>query len=140
VTDDEARALDALVAEQIFDFTFQAGVNEEGEDYWRAENEAGDLIDSGWGWLEGGLAECEGVPHYSTDIAAAWLVVEKAIDYVAATTDADWHGTGKPTRHKWEMWFGERGAKTASVGVGFGATAPEAICRAALSALASPEA
>lgn len=73
------------------------------------------------------------VPPYSTFIADAWSVVEKAIDYVAATTDFD-IATGRPTLHKWELWFGERGA--ARYGKAFADTAPLAICLAALKAVA----
>jgi hypothetical protein len=74
----------------------------------------------------------EGACDFSDNLGAAWLMVEKAIDYLAATTDMD-QLTGMPTRHMWELWFGERGK--ANHGKGFGETAPEAICRAALKAV-----
>ena len=74
----------------------------------------------------------EAVPHFSTDIAEAWKVVEKALDYQSATTDIDTL-TSKAILHRWELWFGERGS--ARYGVDYAPTAPLAICRAALMAV-----
>lgn len=58
----------------------------------------------------------ESIPHYSTDITAAWQVVEKMGIYL------DGHGT------KWVAWSqGHKGIEAS--------TAPHAICLAALKAV-----
>jgi hypothetical protein len=71
------------------------------------------------------LCDC---PHFSTDIAAAWQVVE----HVYATTGvwlvvAPWHEGG------FVAWDVETSQEHYAMALG--ATAPEAICRAALQAL-----
>lgn len=100
----------------------------------------------GWGRSKGGLYRPGGdpknirdyrdVPRYSTDIAAAWLVVEKLIadgwfpdvQFNDWGTES-WHAT-LMRRTDDERADGYHGAQAAS--------APLAICRAALAALSAP--
>jgi len=73
-----------------------------------------------------------GPPHYSTDIAAAWTVVERviALGYHFAT-DYD----AELSKHDYE-WTATVGNYKGVHAHEYGDTAPEAICRAALKALA----
>ena len=68
----------------------------------------------------------------STDIADAWTVLSKVVDYQAASTDFN-PTTGEIVIQRWQVWIGERG--NAIEGIGFADTAPLAICRAVLSAM-----
>lgn len=63
------------------------------------------------------------LPEYSTDIAAAWEVVEKIGDELTLDT-----GSKSPSRAI--LWSSMTGAQA----TGFGETVPLAICRAALKA------
>lgn len=63
-----------------------------------------------------------GYPHYSTDIAAAWLVVEKIPGWFALIKEE-------------EGWKCEYEIETGEIDYVLWPTAPEAICRAALAAL-----
>jgi hypothetical protein len=69
------RALDALIAEQVMGLRRRLP----GEFDW-AEHE--------WFTVEG--ARPRTLPHYSTDIAAAWTVVEKLSDYVSKRDEPWW--------------------------------------------------
>jgi hypothetical protein len=76
------------------------------------------------------------IKDYSTDIAAAWEVVEK-FDYNYLWR---WDGVTRyamPNGMKWECKFTEKGAT--SDNMGYGLTAPEAICKAALLAVMEVE-
>ena len=68
---------------------------------------------------------------YSTDIASAWEVVEKATDYEGFSSDFALDGT--PNYHTWKLWFGTRGHCTE--GKGSANTVALAICRAGLKAV-----
>lgn len=76
-----------------------------------------------------------GVPYYSDNIAAAWEVVEKfeALEYgKVRLAGSHYHG--------WYCsicWGPGRDGEGEAYSV-FGATAPEAICRAAIAALRTP--
>ena len=79
-------------------------------------------IDLGGGAPSGMVSN--GVPRYTTDIAAAWKVVEKMEEEWATTLETD--GT-----RRWvvRFWAGDEFNES-----GYRATAPEAICIAALRA------
>jgi hypothetical protein len=104
MTDTELRQLDAEVHREVMNKScqFVAGhLFEDERDCWIA------------------------VPHYSSDIAAAWLVVEKLRMTVTPKTD--------PTRSS--RWLADvRLNGRDELWAGYGLTAPIAICRAALSA------
>lgn len=72
-----------------------------------------------------GTSEC--LPHYSTDIAAAWEVVEKLRLSVLQFEDG-WFADPRLESYREHFW-GALGADD------FSATAPLAICRAALEAV-----
>lgn len=99
-----SREIDALVAEKVFDHPDIAFYN---GDYFGCEGD----------WP---------VPHYSTDIAAAWEVVEKMREQ-GGPTGVQWSTTTKD-------WFCLIGAGPKHIAVVHGATAPVAISLAALKA------
>jgi hypothetical protein len=100
------REMDALVAELVMGW--EKRVFGDGVDYWH---------------LPGG-AICElDAPHYSTDIAAAWQVVEKLP--FSVYVEVRWDGKNA------EAWF-DSGSQTWEASA---PTAPLAICRAALLAV-----
>src|SRR5262245_40649185 len=104
------RELDALIAERIFgDFPVHLG----DAPYVQTPSPHNDM-------------HYAPVESYSTDIAAAWLVVEKFNDY---STQLDSHGNGY-TFHIY---------KDATSYNGDAKTAPLAICRAALKAVSAQE-
>lgn len=76
-------------------------------------------------------------PRYSTDIAAAWEVVEK-LGRDGFTCDFQWKGAGREYEFTAEVafnrWRWSEGLQDFGHAVG---SAPEAICRAALMACAS---
>ena len=122
----EGRELDALVAERIF----KAGIKinrSEDEVYFHAES--GLLVYPGY-WFTGAVAvrsDCLTLPihHFSTDIAAAWLVVEKLKDEFGEIEITVWGGGwGECT----QVNIGDLPQVEAD-------TAPLAICRAALKAM-----
>lgn len=78
---------------------------------------------------EGG---CMDMPHYSTDIAEAWLVVEKMRERGWRFVVRDGAERGVP--YVVTLWGPHDGSPTI-VHVDEGDTAPLAICRAALAAL-----
>jgi hypothetical protein len=98
------RNIDALVAEHVMG-------------WWLAKDEDGE-----WCFMDGADFVCFNfdVPHYSTDIAAAWEVVEK-MGHVGLNWDDT---TNSPARWQCIMERGEYYADTA----------PMAICLAALKA------
>jgi hypothetical protein len=112
------RELDALVAEKVFNYSFEGLV--ERNRYW--------VSDKGYPMFNGQTVM---VPFYSTDIAAAWQVVEKlspiAIEkYTSTTGDV------------WSVRFCDPklpGPKSHFDGKIEADTAPHAICLAALRAL-----
>ena len=117
------RELDALVAEKVMGF------------YWRDVNEhqralcppgIDDFFEILWGEdLD------KYVPDYSTDITAAWLVVEKHPHYFILSRTNDWRGPGMlgdPKKWVCRFYAPERFKVVAD-------TAPLAICRAALKAV-----
>ena len=71
------------------------------------------------------------IPHYSTDISAAWEVVEKLMEKKFSDGRPEQqlclNGHGAP---KWQAWF-HPNTETLS----FGDTAPHAICLSALKAV-----
>lgn len=67
------------------------------------------------------------VPHYSTDIAAAWKVVEKMGNYLFAC--------GRTDDGIWEAYFFPVNSGIGKLSEAHGDTAPSAICRAALKAM-----
>lgn len=106
------RELDALVAERVLGHTVV-----------RPENP----LDEWEEWDDGFYSGAPRLRPYSTHIAAAWQVVEKL------TADR-WHfGFGCDPDGIWHCWVGATTEKTDK-------SAPLAICRAALSALAALEA
>lgn len=103
------RELDAVIAEKVMGMAL--------DDIFEHE-EMGDEL----GWVPISTVPLETVPHYSTSIADAWLVVEKLKDTCGFSLDYV-RGRDKPGR----CWFGRA--------FGQGETAPLAICIAAMDAL-----
>lgn len=94
---------------------------------WRSLDRATDWNQCGWYCPDGRMPpQKRGVPKFSTDIAAAWSVVERFTPYVMV--DARGDGRGK----KWScsVWVG--GPEL----IGNGKTMPLAVCRAALLSVA----
>lgn len=77
-----------------------------------------------WDFDDAPIPGCTGYPPYSTDIAAAWMVVEKITEPPKTTKEAK-----LAANTRFAMWFtnAELWAMSAS-------EAAEAICRAALAA------
>lgn len=107
--------LDALIAERVF-----PGQRWQHDDKCDA---------TGSCWRCGGCLDwCPIPPPYSTDIAAAWLVVEKLQEQgVRMDILSDWHGhrTCRVARKSESLYDA----------LGWSETAPLAICRAALRAV-----
>jgi hypothetical protein len=110
------RALDALVAQEVMGWD----VRSDGRGEYRVarkRNKSGNAR---------GI-QLEQLPHYSSNMIGAWLVVEKVSALVSLEVIFALY---LHERGEWEADFGmER--------VGLGETAPLAICRAALLAIAS---
>lgn len=73
------------------------------------------------------------VPAYSTDIRAAWEVVEKMASD-GWTLDLQWKGEGREFSHTAEASFTRWNGADRQMGHSFSDTAPTAICLAALKA------
>lgn len=104
--------LDAAIAEKVMGWTALFQVDGNGL----------------WAGLSDGSERPAYVPSYSTDIAAAWQVVEnlraRGCEFSLserATDESAWHCAFFP--------------KGGSCGIGFGGTVPEVICIAALDAV-----
>lgn len=81
--------------------------------------------------------DADGVPHYSTDIAAAWEVVEQLKahkDYVSFGLTDDSNSSTATFANFEGVWFAGFGLGVGGECVG-AATAPLAICLAALKAI-----
>ena len=125
------RALDDLVAEAVFGWRWVT--NAHGRQGW-ASNGDGYICGPDKAW--DGVWVAPATPPYSTDIAAAWAVVEAMTDRGAAI-DVTHCLPGWPGEQWWCRIYGgkieyptpacERSAR--------GVTAPHAICLAALAAL-----
>lgn len=107
------RDLDAQIAERLMGWT---AIHQDGD--W-----VGGLDPTGW---------TAGIPYYSSDIAAAWQVIE----HLCATRAAHWTLTVGPdgTMASVSIWQGGICAAGAPA-----ATVPLAICRTALKALGEPQ-
>jgi hypothetical protein len=116
------RELDALIAEKVMG--------------WMRVNSPHKITGasgepSGFEPIGGGYATFAVVPHYSTGIAAAWLVV----DAMRARGAAVLLRYDMAYANEWEAGFGVASDKFPSA---HAPTAPHAICRAALAALEEP--
>lgn len=107
-------ALDAEIARRVF------GIDAQGSFYWRADSIDGEP-----------RPKLASLPHYSTDIAAAWQIVSHLgahpltlTRYPAQAADAQWYCQVTYERDGWRHWA-----------TGQAPTAPLAICRAALAAV-----
>lgn len=116
---DASRELDALIAEKVMDWTWRT--------YWRPE-EARALFPPP---CEGSYAMGDAYPEYSTDIAAAWLVVEK-LESGGYCVHVENFPPSTPAAYRWRAHV-----ETAELSIGYGDadSAPLAICRAALAAM-----
>lgn len=113
------RELDALIAENIMGWKFLTNF----------------FIDNGpkRSWLgtplKKSLIEREPIPHYSTDIAAAFEVI-KRMDKLGHTFSCESYFTGNSKIYdKWQATFGERINNINGVA---GVSVPHVICLAAL--------
>jgi hypothetical protein len=129
----EGRELDAAIAERLF-----------GWKWLEVESSAGGLVRifrhpelfvyGAWGPKEEPINYYDTLPHYSTDIAAAWLVVEKmqekrnclSLTYGIFSGDFVF---------EWKAEF----RMVPKDGIAWADTAPLAICRAALLAVMESE-
>jgi hypothetical protein len=104
MTIEELRMMDREVAEKVFGARFD-----------------GDTITDG--------KQCWPIPNYFTEIAAAWLVVDKLAEKKISLVLEDWRAVeGAPG--KWSAIFDLPDGH--DTGNGLGETAAEAICNAAL--------
>lgn len=114
--------MDALISSKIFEvMAFRATGN------WEHENES-DYLDEGEAYYFGEYQETIRLPKYSTDIAAAWEIVEKlkaAGKWLSISTS--FIGTDE----KWCCEYSENNIQS-EVDFVLAETAPLAICRAAL--------
>ena len=122
------RELDALVAEKVMGWDGCHSIHY-CEDTWYnycknpgcyATGADEDEMIGSWDGDEPPIPGCKGYPPYSTSLAEAWLVVEKAL-YFRLEREGQWHC---------ELVFKRGPAGHASAD-----TAPLAICRAALKAM-----
>jgi hypothetical protein len=109
------REMDALLAEKVMGYTLS--------DLSLLAYPKYKLFDIESGEFSGYLKE---VPHYSTDIAAAWEVVEKMGNYLFAC--------GRNDEGMWEACFFPVNSGIGKLSEAHGDTAPLAISRAALKA------
>ena len=120
------RELDALVAEKVMGQTVRLaddmGVDHDEGDFFVNKP---DSKEPRWGHMLG-------LPHYSTDIAAAWAVVEK-MQGLGWTFQVDDVGFNDSTEGKWRVVLTEE-TKGHDYHPADGDTAPHAICLAALKA------
>jgi hypothetical protein len=117
------RELDALIFAKIFD---KMAFRSDGNFVFSNKRE---YLDDGDAYYLGEYQEIIQLPFYSTDIAAAWEVVEKIREYIECIWPND--------RGLWSLLSYERleeGLTTVSA-----ETAPLAICRAALLAVMESE-
>ena len=131
------RELDALVAERVMGYV------------WKDESPSGRFLNSPEGWPAGYVPQGSSemtwtshLPHYSTDIAAAWLVVERLMNVDA--DDAS-HRYCLDFRADREPWGSDapfvveiRTQNAKRLAYVSADTMPLAICRAALAALGAP--
>jgi hypothetical protein len=116
------RELDALIAEKVMGYpAFAKQVLEQLGAHLLGEGEHEHCLVCGRG-IDGTL-EC--LPYYSTDISAAWEVVEKAGLLKRFTLEQ--------TDHGWEVW--DRNEVSGDDLIAGGLSAPHAICLAALKAV-----
>ena len=110
------RELDALVAEKVMGWKPYSK---------RKQREAG----ATWTHPDGYNAGYGSWPEYSTDIAAAWLVVEKMRQKgYSVRIDCQW---GKISGEPWDVWF--RGGRSYTQRLSL--SLPHGICRAAVDEL-----
>lgn len=119
------RELDALVAEKVMG--------------WRKISHPYPYSDLTWINSEGATARPGGIPQYSTDIAAAWVVVEHLKNSLNGN---EWTGEFNLFFNgcEYECWWSfsrktEEGLYETSKEAGVAETAPHAICLAALGAV-----
>lgn len=108
------RSLDTLVAERVLGWRFR----------WRDE-------DAVWCWHVPDGSVVDKLPAFSSDIAAAWLVVERMVA-LGFEFELDYNPFIKAA--PWTAFF----FRTPNKGISFpdgGSTAAEAICRAAVRAV-----
>lgn len=123
--------LDVLVAQKVMGFEIMRSAlqTRDGFPTYRHRHPERD-----WDWME------MAVPQFSTEIAAAWLLVEKLkeIDRAMAVCDRSYGSIKIEGDRPWEAGFinGQKLAHDPGQFVqAFGPTAPLAICRAALKAV-----
>ena len=119
------RELDALVAEKVMGWTFQTfpeGACPEVRHWHRTSPIPEERSPE---WAASFIGAC---PRFSTDLAAAWTVVEKLRGC------DQWPEIGATGR----SWYCEFEGEPGVIVEGFGDTAPLAICRAALEAVTPP--
>jgi hypothetical protein len=116
------RELDAAVAEKVIGAT-NVGWDDNGYTNALVGELPYGFSTRNQGWLPGR----QRIPHYSTDIAAAWEVVEKVADRFWCRVETG--GSGP-----W-VTFGKRGYESITWEDSLSPTVPEAICRAALRAV-----
>lgn len=112
------RELDALVAEQVMGWR---RCSDDGSGYWEGRSPTNILS-----------LILEEVPHYSTDIAAAWQVIGRMRDLCWASHSTD---LTLDSEQPWWAWHFLHGVSQKTVRE-CADTAPLAICRAALKVMA----
>ncbi len=124
------RELDALVAEKVMGYTPVKVTEYPAYDDNRNWVDIGDYV-----IYPEGVAFCTRVKDYSTDISAAWQVMEKieSLDNVQGVGLRGGEYYWKQYSLRWNFWVNNNGMYP-EVDV-YGETAPLAICRAALMAV-----
>lgn len=133
---DVGRELDAAVAERVMGWDWFTAVNVNvlvpPEHHWRVQRswhipgkhgEEDDIDSARFYDSRNGGKQAPVVPAYSTDIAAAWAVVEKLYDQ------------GWRLEIMWGRLFWVEFQRAHAIAQATAPTAPEAICRAALAAM-----
>lgn len=124
------RELDALVAEKVMGLAYVRRV--EGQAAWVTGRDWVDPGDYTYGEGKWGTLVLYRVPDFSTDIAAAWLVVERM-------AQSDRNLRLSLDRFGGDPWWCEFADEAYTIGAQAVAdTAPLAICRAALAACRQP--
>ena len=131
------RELDALIAEKVMGWEYAQSSPDPAKYFCK---EYGN--NAGWwyrpsmtpGVKHWGCATCSPPPEYSTDIAAAWEVVEKLAPDLYVTIEDERHNSERFVScwFRGDLWDNPNAEYLAQAG-----TVPLAICRAALKAVAS---
>jgi len=133
------RELDAAVAEKVFGWRW---IHEDSEQPWAVPYLVGPSSSVYYPTVHAKFPNVPksggDLPNYSTDIAAAWAVVDRVIelDFSCFGGMTDCELVMNPYTHKWRAAFSWSGGESST---GVHEFAPRAICLAALAAVGAKE-